>query len=127
VHGLDAMAKINVNTNAMANLLGEDRRELYVYCRDTQKAESSFHARMFAPLMGVPEDPATGSAAAAFAGVILKYDQPTAGTKNYIIEQGFEMGRPSAIHLELVIDNGGLRIVRIGGYAVQVTKGVIAV
>ncbi len=56
---------------------------------------------MFAPDFGVPEDPATGSAAAAFAGVVHRFDELPDGTHKRIIEQGFEMGRPSLIDLSL--------------------------
>jgi len=124
VQNLAAIGKININTDAMKRLLAKERRQLFVYCREAIRADSAYHARMFAPFLGVPEDPATGSAAAAFAGVIMKFDQPAGGTKNYVIEQGVEMGRPSKIHLELAVD-GDLRAARIGGSVVQVSKGEI--
>lgn len=89
----------------------------YLYCRETVRRKASFHARMFAPLMGVPEDPATGSGAAAFAGVINLFDAPPEGTYNAMIEQGIEMGRPSEIFLEMEIKNRQCRAVRIGGHA----------
>ncbi|ESR24195.1 PhzF family phenazine biosynthesis protein [Lutibaculum baratangense] len=94
----------------------------YVYCRETMSTGNDFHARMFAPAMGVAEDPATGSAAAAFAGVIMKFDQPTGGHHRYRIEQGHIMGRPSLVELEIEVD-GGLDTVRIGGAAVIVAEG----
>lgn len=125
VDDLNVMDKVTVESSALKRLLGRDRGMIYLYCRETQRASSSFHARMFAPLHGIPEDPATGSAAAAFAGVIMKYDQPSGGNKSYIIEQGFEMGRPSEIHLELVVD-GGLRNVRIGGSVIKVAEGKLS-
>ena len=56
---------------------------------------------MFAGAWGVAEDPATGSAAAAFAGVVLAFDRPGDGEHALTIEQGFEMGRPSLIALGL--------------------------
>ena len=66
-------------------------------------------ARMFAPAMGVAEDPATGAAATALAGAL--------GPGRFVLHQGVEMGRPSVIHLE-VGDT-----VRVGGDAVQVAEG----
>lgn len=89
----------------------------YLYCRETVRHKASFHARVFAPLIGVPEDPATGAAAAAFAGVINLFDAPPEGTYNAIIEQGIEMGRPCEIFLEMEIKNRQFRAVRIGGHA----------
>lgn len=126
VRNLDVIAMAVADSTAMQKLLGEERREIFLYCRETMKNNSSFHARMFAPLLGITEDPATGAAAAAFAGVVMKYDQPPGGTKNYIIEQGMEMGRPSEIHLEIIVDNG-LKNVRIGGHVVKVASGMIEV
>lgn len=62
---------------------------------------NAFHARMFAGHLGIPEDPATGSAVAALAGAITQFDRPADGVWPYPIEQGVEMGRPSPIRLEL--------------------------
>ena len=82
---------------------------------------------MFAPALGVPEDPATGSAAAALAGVVHRFDALPDGTHRRTIEQGFEMGRPSFISLALQIGRGRLENVRIGGHAVRVATGQITV
>ena len=83
----------------------------------------AFHARMFAPAVGIHEDPATGSAAAAFAG-LLAPDLPD-GTHAIAIEQGYEMGRPSLIRLSAVVEAGKLVSASIGGSAVVVTEGTI--
>lgn len=99
----------------------------YVYCRETVHQTSQFHARMFAPGHGIAEDPATGAAAAAFAAVIARFDQPPGGEHRYVIEQGFEMGRPSHIQLSLVMNDGQLQTVRIGGHAVRVADGEMEV
>lgn len=99
----------------------------YLYCRETMHTTAHFHARMFAPGHGIPEDPATGSAAAAFAGVVQRFDDPPAGEHRYVIEQGFEMERPSHIALSLVTDGTRLQTTRIGGYAVRVSEGEIEV
>ena len=96
---------------------------VYLYTRQSVHTSSSFHSRMFAPAFGVPEDPATGSAAAALAGVIHRFDALPDGTHRRTIEQGFEMGRPSYISLALQISRGRLESVRIGGDAVRVTTG----
>ncbi|MEP1932884.1 MAG: PhzF family phenazine biosynthesis protein [Roseibium sp.] len=101
----------------------EDHNHAYIYCRETRSHDSAFHARLFAPDMGIPEDPATGSAAAAFAGVVNYYDGLTAGTHHIRIEQGFEMGRPSLIDLEIDVENGSMHAIRIGGQATLVARG----
>lgn len=95
----------------------------YLYCRETIQHSAAFHARMFAPDVGVPEDPATGSAAAAFAAVIHRFDQLPEGTSEFLIEQGIEMGRPSEIKLEIEVVGRQLKRVRIGGYARIVMRG----
>ncbi|MBO6758537.1 MAG: PhzF family phenazine biosynthesis protein [Roseibium sp.] len=101
--------------------------DAYVYCRETRSHDSAFHARMFAPDMGIPEDPATGSAAAAFAGVVHFFDGMTAGTHHIRIEQGFVMGRPSLIDLEVDVENGDMHAVRIGGQAKILARGELYV
>jgi trans-2,3-dihydro-3-hydroxyanthranilate isomerase len=97
----------------------------YVYCRETVSTGCQFHARMFVPDVG--EDPATGSAAAAFAAVVHRFDAPPEGTHSVRIEQGYEMGRPSLITMEAVVRGNALKAVRIGGHAVRVARGVMAV
>ncbi|GAA0773991.1 PhzF family phenazine biosynthesis protein [Roseibium denhamense] len=101
--------------------------DAYVYCRETRSHDSAFHARLFAPEMGIMEDPATGSAAAAFAGVVDYYDDLPNGTHHIRIEQGFEMGRPSLIDLEIDMTGGKMHAVRIGGQATLVARGELFV
>ena len=79
---------------------------------------------MFAPAMGVAEDPATGSAASALAGYL--HDQaPHDGVRRWLIEQGFAMGRPSLIELEADIAGGRISAVRVRGSSVLVSDGWI--
>ncbi len=99
----------------------------YLYTRQCEHKSSSFHARMFAPDAGVAEDPATGSAAVCFAGVIDRFDDLPDGTHRRTIEQGFEMGRPSFISLVLHVDGQKLEGVRIGGHVVRVGEGMIEI
>ena len=95
----------------------------YVYCRETVNHAAQFHARMFAPADGIPEDPATGSAVACFAGALTRFDAPVDGLHTVRVEQGVEMGRPSLITLELDIEDGTLAGGRIGGNVVTVASG----
>jgi trans-2,3-dihydro-3-hydroxyanthranilate isomerase len=97
----------------------------FVYCRETAEVGHHYHARMFWPGSGIVEDPATGSAAAAFAGAIMAYDKPEDGDHRLVVEQGYEMGRPSQITLELSVRGGALVSARIGGSAVVVSEGVL--
>lgn len=93
----------------------------YVYCRGPR--DVAFHARMFVPGNPSYEDPATGSAAAAFAGAINHFDRPMDGLQRFWIEQGVEMGRPSRIRLEIDVEAGAIARARIGGHAVKVAEG----
>jgi trans-2,3-dihydro-3-hydroxyanthranilate isomerase len=97
--------------------------DAYVYCAEPLNAEHAFHTRMFAPGMGITEDPATGSAAAAFAGAIMDFAAPADGDHLFVIEQGDAMGRPSRINLSLRIGGGALLTATIGGEAVIFSEG----
>jgi trans-2,3-dihydro-3-hydroxyanthranilate isomerase len=126
VRTLEAIAKARViEPRWSAYFSGRQLVGAFLYTRQTVHTTSAFHARMFAPHFGVPEDPATGSAAAAFAGVVHRFDELPSGTHRRVIEQGYEMGRPSEIALSLITEGARLTTVRIGGHAVRVSEGTI--
>jgi trans-2,3-dihydro-3-hydroxyanthranilate isomerase len=104
---------------------GKDATAAFVYCREAKDPKHALHARMFAPAFGIAEDPATGSAAAAFAGVLTHFSRPADGEHEIVIEQGYEMGRPSLIALSMTIKDGKLTAASIGGDAVVVSEGTI--
>lgn len=95
----------------------------YLYCRGGVNHVARFHTRMFAPAMGIVEDPATGSAVAAFSGAIHHFDQLIDGHHPFLIEQGVEMGRPSLLHLHIDVSGGEIATARIGGQAVKIAAG----
>ena len=97
---------------------------VYVYTRDTGDADLAFRARM---VRGSFEDPATGSAAAAFAGAVMAFEAPGDGRHVLRIGQGFEMGRPSVIELGLDVAGGALVSATIGGAAVVTAEGSLFV
>ncbi|HYW60169.1 MAG TPA: PhzF family phenazine biosynthesis protein [Xanthobacteraceae bacterium] len=103
----------------------EGRAVAYLYCSEAAEPGHDFHARMFAPGLGVPEDPATGSAAAAFAGLLAGTGRYDDGDHLVRIEQGYEMGRPSVMELSFTMRSGALAAGSVGGSAVVVTEGVI--
>lgn len=126
VSGLDAIARARLDSKLWAAAFEEsDAFSVFLYCRETQLHDSAFHARMFDHGFGIGEDPATGSAAAAFAGAIALFDAPRDGTHRLRLEQGFEMGRPSLIDLTVEIAETRLTVVRIGGSAVRVAEGTL--
>jgi trans-2,3-dihydro-3-hydroxyanthranilate isomerase len=98
---------------------------IYLYTDEIVNKGSNWHARMFASGWGIVEDPATGSAAAAFAGVVMQFGRPRDGEHMFVIEQGLEMGRPSFISLGIDVHDGALLSATIGGSAVIVSQGAI--
>jgi trans-2,3-dihydro-3-hydroxyanthranilate isomerase len=75
--------------------------------------------------VGVPEDPATGSACVALAGYLAARDPRIQGTLRWIVEQGFEMGRPSILEIEADKKAGAITAVRVGGRTVLVCDGTM--
>jgi trans-2,3-dihydro-3-hydroxyanthranilate isomerase len=119
--GLAVMARCNPDRPDFGAAFGAGGA--YLFCRETVEPGHAFHARMFAPAMGVREDPATGSAAAAFVGVLSPHVGE--GAHALTIEQGYEMGRPSLIQLAMTMQAGKLVSAAIAGDAVIVTEGTI--
>lgn len=107
--------------------IGENHPAIFAYSAETAAPEASFHARMFAPGLGIAEDPATGSAAAAFAGVLNRFERLPDGRHSFTIEQGFAMGRPSRIELSLATENREVKSVAIGGGAVILMDGHLSI
>jgi len=120
---LDAVRKARLNSGAYDALDLHETVGVLLYAEGGEAADATYHARMFAPNAGIPEDPATGSAAAALPGQIALSQKLADGTHRWVIEQGFEMGRPSRIHATVETAGGGVKAVRIGGEAVPVMKG----
>ena len=104
---------------------GNAHRSAYLYTREADASGHAFATRMFFPLNSIVEDPATGSAAAAFAGVVAHFDTPGDGDHTLVLEQGFDMGRPSLITLGLEMERGRLVAASIGGHCVIVSEGVM--
>jgi len=125
VRNLAAIASIKLRTDLWEKLLsGWWAKSLFAFTSETVTRDAQFHARMFAPAMGVAEDPATGSAASALAGYLCEQDRCD-GRRRWLIEQGFEMGRPSLIELEADVAGGRITAVRVGGSSVLMSEGWI--
>lgn len=126
VRGLDAMRRCRPDMSCWAAAFdARGSNAAFIFCRETVAPGNSFHARMFHPRMGIPEDPATGSAAAAFSGLLARIGPLPDGDHTVRIEQGYEMGRPSLITLGLTLRGGRLATATVGGTAIVVTEGTI--
>ena len=126
VHGLAAAAEVEFDPALWERCapFAEGRlASAYLYCRGGVNHNAKFHSRMFAPDMGITEDPATGAAVAAMSGAIHFFDRLVDGHHPLLIEQGVEMGRPSQIHLHLDVSGGDIAGARIGGEAVRIASG----
>jgi trans-2,3-dihydro-3-hydroxyanthranilate isomerase len=96
------------------------------YSLETEAPDATVHCRMFAPGLGVPEDPATGSAAGALGCYLVWHGiiRPHDGVATVVVEQGIEIGRASRIHVEIAVGIGGeITEVRVGGTAVTIISG----
>ncbi len=98
---------------------------IWVYAADPETAERHYRARMFAPGISVPEDPATGSAGVTFAGYLAARARTRTGTLAWTIDQGVEMGRPSRLEIEADKADGAITALRVGGQAVLVSEGTM--
>ena len=121
-----ALARISPSAGRLIGTFGGEADSVYVFCRD-EEGEGDIRARMFAANMGIDEDPATGSAAASLAAVLMAGEKLTDGFHAFDILQGVEMGRSSLVRLGLEVTNGSLTSVTIGGGAVIVSEGVLHV
>lgn len=119
-----ALARARVRLDDFnAILAGYVTQKVFVFCDEPELTGSHYRARMFAPGIGVPEDPATGSACVGFGGYLAKRDRRNDGTLRWVVEQGFEMGRPSLLEVEVDKASGAITGVRVGGNSVLVMKG----
>jgi trans-2,3-dihydro-3-hydroxyanthranilate isomerase len=120
VASLDALARARVSSESFEAVFGgSSHPSVYVYTREGD----GYRARMFFPAPNLTEDPATGSAAASFAGALMQFEPLGDGTHDVRIRQGVEMGRPSEIALQLTIRGGALASAEIGGSAVVIARG----
>ncbi|AGY57276.1 PhzF family phenazine biosynthesis protein [Gloeobacter kilaueensis] len=125
ITNLDALGRIRLELTQWQRVLGGAWASMifaFVVGADPERADY-LRARMFAPSVGVLEDPATGSAVTALAGYLALEDPLVHGTCSYLVEQGVEMGRPSFLNLQYDLQDGQLTAIRVGGRVVLVSKG----
>jgi trans-2,3-dihydro-3-hydroxyanthranilate isomerase len=128
IASLGALARSRPPAAGEAALLREAQSNgVLVVTRDTGDAEHDLRARMFAPCHGIAEDPATGSAAAALAGLLGSAEGLPDGWHVWRIGQGYEMGRPSRLIARARREVGRVVEIRVAGRAVVVAEGVIEI
>ncbi len=127
---LDAIGRIELNVglfNEICRSVSVTGAE--VFTLETLDKAHHAHVRNFDPLVGVFEDPATGSMAGALGAYLLQkgvFDyEPEQSTTHLVAEQGYEMGRPSLLGIEVDIEGGAIVEVRVGGQVVIVLDGTL--
>lgn len=129
IKSVAALGRCTPNESALAALFKtrEERLPIHMFVVN-ETGEFGVRARMFAPHTdGIPEDPATGSAAAPFGAYAARHRLiPDAPKTRFIVDQGVEMGRPSRIHVEVTRTGSGIGL-RIGGQCAIVGEGTLYV
>ena len=121
-----ALAEARVRHDPHAALMRSSGAEgILLYTRDTGEGSLDLRARMYAPLHGVAEDPATGSANLALAGLLAASAPEADGAFAWHIAQGVEMGRASLLEASAIKRGGAVATLRIGGRSVLVCDGWI--
>ena len=118
------LERARVNLTELSELQAEEIcHDLHIYSRCND--EFDIRARMFAPLNGVPEDPATGSANCALAALLSSLHDEDDEDFSWRIAQGVELGRPSVLDARTRKRGGAVVGTWIGGASVLVSEGVI--
>lgn len=124
---LKAVQNVELNLSVLRPILqGVDM--IYVFTGETIESTSTIHSRAFAPFVGIPEDPATGSAGGALGAYLVHHKvienlDPSA----IIIEQGFEMNRPSTIQVSVGKTGEEIHSIQVGGQAITVLEGKLRI
>jgi trans-2,3-dihydro-3-hydroxyanthranilate isomerase len=125
LRNLEALGKARINQPAWESILSSFwASQVYPFCA---VGKNKWRSRMFAPGLGIKEDPATGSAATAFAAYLANRESDLNGSWRWTIEQGIEMGRPSLLKASADKENGVIKEIRVGGTAVILTAGTMLV
>lgn len=119
---LDAVRRARIDKDRHLELAKETQAEILVFCPETYKKENNLNVRVFVDLFGIPEDPATGSANGCLAAYLSHYHYYGDDPVNARVEQGYEIGRPSLIHLKAENKEGQIHVY-VGGKVVLVASG----
>ena len=127
VRTLTAVRSIRPDASAITDVCGRfGANGIMVFTTVTVESFASVHTRMFAPAIGILEDPATGSASGALGAYLVQNGVVQVGpTTEIIIEQGYEIDRPSRILVQVESDDDMIQEVKVGGHCVMVVEGTL--
>ena len=125
LRSLDVVRTLSPDPRALQKVLSRVHRDAgaYVFAFETE-GDADFHARGFFPLLGVVEDPATGSAGGA-CGAYLAAVGRLPEKEWFSIEQGIEMNHPSRIEVSVTVERRRPVKVRVGGNVIPVMRGTL--
>ena len=120
---LASLKKAQVNLDKYFELVDTiEAKEILIFCPETYSDLNDLSVRVFAHSLGIPEDPATGSANGCLAGYLVEYAYYGSGKIDVRVEQGYEIERPSLLLLQAAQNEGKIEVL-VGGKVVMVAKG----
>ncbi len=125
IRTLTAVKSMQVNHSAVRDVCARiGTNGIMVFTTMTVEEDATVHTRMFADPIGIPEDPATGSASGALGAYLVKNGVVEVGpTTEVVIEQGYEIDRPSRILVQVFSDDDMIQEIKVGGQVVMVAEG----
>ena len=119
---LCALRRCKVDWERYTEVAGPGKN-LYVFCPESHDdGPGDLSARMLANDLGVPEDPATGSAAGCLAAYLVEHRYLGTDSIDVQVEQGYEIGRPSLLYLQAARDGNEIRV-DVGGKVQMAARG----
>jgi trans-2,3-dihydro-3-hydroxyanthranilate isomerase len=129
VKSLEAMRAIRFRLDVWERVLRDFAApHVFVFTQEVVRPDSTVHSRMFAPAMGIAEDPATGAASGPLGCYLVLHglvQSGSQGSSQMVSEQGFELGRPSLVQMKIEQDGQHITGVSIGGQCYFMGKGYI--
>ncbi|HEY0172211.1 MAG TPA: PhzF family phenazine biosynthesis protein [Pyrinomonadaceae bacterium] len=128
LRGLDAARRARPRAELIEGVAADGvPPEVFVFTREVERPGSTVHSRMFAPGLGITEDPATGAASGPLGCYLVKYGVVSGESADIVSEQGLEMGRPSFVKIRIEREGDRIDAVRVGGRCHFMGEGFIEI
>jgi len=120
---LETTKKCRIITDRLFDLIKDtEAKAILVFSPETYNPSNNLNVRVFVDYFGIPEDPATGSGNGCLAGYLMKHQYFRTEQLNIRVEQGYEIGRPSLLHLKAEVRDGKIAV-SVGGNVIPIAKG----